>query len=265
VKRLSTVLSVAAIFGLTLMPSDASEGTRVTSGAMHFEDTVGGITLEGQSGFRMEAGVDVTGGVYDPWNQCLFPECQPGTEVSLFAHWIGLDLNGTVSLRGKTYVLGQEGEGGAFGSVEFDGSVILPEFTSSGTAEVSAPFLFSGQVAPDNPSGLIEFEPISGSGIATLFLSIGYDGTSWSVDRATYEFHALKNYAVLIRGKREMASISGVDEHQRVGCSICREMWLEPGCAAHVDRQIAQRAELLPRAKRFIYDTTLRCTNPSPN
>jgi hypothetical protein len=189
VKRLSTVLSVAAIFGLTLLPSNASDGTRVTSGAMHFEDTVGGITLEGQSGFRMEAGVDVTGGVYDPWNQCSFPECQPGTEVSLFAHWIGLDLNGTVSLRGKTYVLGQEGEGGAFGSVEFDGSVILPEFTGSGTAEVSAPFLFSGQVAPDNPSGLIEFEPISGSGIATLFLSIGYDGTSWSVDRATYEFH----------------------------------------------------------------------------
>jgi hypothetical protein len=188
VKSLSTVLSVVAIFGLTLVPADASEGTRITSGAMHFEDTVGGITLEGESGFRMGAGVSVGGGVYDPWTQCSLPDCRPGTEVSLFAHWSGLDLSGTLSLRGKTYVLGQEGEGGAFGSVEFDGSVILPEFTSSGTAEVAAPFLFSGQVAPENPSGLIEFEPISGSGVATLFLSIGYDGTSWIVDRATYEF-----------------------------------------------------------------------------
>jgi len=31
----------------------------------------------------------------------------------------------------------------------FEGAVVFPDFTSSGTAEVSAPFTFSGQLTPE--------------------------------------------------------------------------------------------------------------------
>src|SRR5438067_5153242 len=98
---------------MILVPARANDGTRVTSGAMVFGSDTGEITMSGQSGFTESARVSVSGGVYDPWNQCSVPECPPGTQVSLHAFWTGLDLVGTASLRGRDYALGDEGPDGA--------------------------------------------------------------------------------------------------------------------------------------------------------
>jgi hypothetical protein len=171
-----------------LASSQAADGTRVASGALDFGTTVGRMDVRGQSGLRLQTSVDVSGGVYNPWNQCSDPECPPGTAVSLYAYWSGGDLTGTLNWRGDSYRLGSEGAGGAWGIAEFEGSVILPEFTDSGTAEVSAPFTFSGQFTPENPGGPTHTEPLVGSGTATLTLEVNYDGSSWQIVRTLYEF-----------------------------------------------------------------------------
>ena len=66
-----------------------------------------------------------------------------------------------------------------------DGSVVLPEFTSSGTADASAPFTFDGQLHVEATG---ETEPITGGGTATLHLRYSAEGPNWVVDSATYQF-----------------------------------------------------------------------------
>jgi hypothetical protein len=187
VKRLSMFLSALALSWPMVAPLQAAEGMRVSSGALTFASHVGHIDIRGKSGFSMQATVDDAGGIFDAGNQCSF-ECTPGTELSLFALWLGSDLSGAATLRGQKYLLGHEGEGGAFGIVQFDGEVTLPEFTDSGTAELSAPFSFVGQITADDPSGSGDTEPFFGTGVATLMLSVAADGTSWHLDSTTYEF-----------------------------------------------------------------------------
>jgi hypothetical protein len=69
--------------------------------------------------------------------------------VNLGAFWWGSDLRGTARLRGNDYVLGSEStEDGADGVADFEGIVMLPDFTDSDTVSVSAPFTFSGQLTP---------------------------------------------------------------------------------------------------------------------
>src|SRR5205085_9818261 len=108
-----------------------------TSGAFTWSGT-GDIDATGQSDFSMHAFVDFAGGSFGPENQCGGPDCPPGTEVSLEAIWTGLDLRGSVRFKGQDYVLGQEGAGGALGIARFQGTVTLPDFTSTGTVDVSA-------------------------------------------------------------------------------------------------------------------------------
>jgi hypothetical protein len=88
-------------------------------------------------------------------------------------------------LRGHDYALGQEGAGGAMGIIDFEGTVTMPDLTDTGTAQVSAPFSFSGQLRPED-TGITE--PLTGSGVATIDLHVNFDGASWMVTRATYEF-----------------------------------------------------------------------------
>src|SRR5207302_305797 len=185
VRRIVTVLAIVFLFPLLFVPTHAEQGTRVTSGAFTFASGLGEIKVTGQSGFRMDARVDITSGIYNPQSQCAELDCQPGTEVSLLARWVGQDLNGSASLRGQDFVLGQEGAGGAQGTVTFDGSVILPDFNSSGTATVSAPFTFTGQLESETT---FEVEPLFGSGVATLQLTEATEGQAWHVTGATYEF-----------------------------------------------------------------------------
>ena len=92
---------------------------------------------------------------------------------------------GQVRFKGQDYVLGQEGAGGALGIARFQGTVTLPDFTSTGTVDVSAPFSFTGQVEFEDTFAV---EPLTGFGVATLHFTEFSDGSSWVFSGATYEF-----------------------------------------------------------------------------
>jgi len=62
---------------------------------------------------------------------------------------------------------------------------VLPEFTSSGTADVSAPFTFDGQIKIGEAG---ETDLMTGGGTATLHLRYSAEGPNWVIDGATYQF-----------------------------------------------------------------------------
>jgi hypothetical protein len=190
VKRIAVVVS--GLFLVTLFPFTvhADQGIRVTAGALTFSGSAGHLDISGQSGFRMQADVDWASGIFIPKDQCGVPECVPGTQVDLTARWIGLDLRGSVSLRGKDYVLGSEDLDSEVGDVVFSGLLTLPDFGSP-TVDVSAPFTLTGRLWPLTDSS--DIEPLSGSGIATLQFRQSADGTTWEWVSATYTFQKARS------------------------------------------------------------------------
>jgi hypothetical protein len=167
-----------------LDPSHAQGTMHVTSGALQFGDVEGQLDLRAQADLTMHGDVFADGGQYRP-GDCRVPVCFPGTTVSLHASWSGGDLMGTATLRGHDYVLASEGPNGSNGIAHFEGSVVLPEFTSSGIADVSAPFTFDGQLKIGEAG---ETDLITGGGTATLHLRLSAEGPNWVVDSATYQF-----------------------------------------------------------------------------
>ncbi len=188
-KSFARCLAVGILSSAMLAPSHAQGTMHVTSGTLQFGIDQGQLDLRAQSDLTMHAHVFSANGQYAPGEQCSVPECFPGTTVSLHASWFGNDLDGTATLRGHDYILGQEGDGGAVGFADFDGSVVLPDFTSSGAADASAPFTFDGQLHVEATG---ETEPITGGGTATLHLRYSAEGPNWVVDSATYQFEHVK-------------------------------------------------------------------------
>jgi hypothetical protein len=186
VKRISAIVSSIILSGLLLPTVHADGGLGVTSGVFTFED-IGHLDVSGQAGLHIVSSLSSAGGRFDPATQCSDLDCVPGTVVSLGATWTSPDLGGDLSVRGKNYQLGVEGETGAVGSIEFDGSVTLPDFTGSDTIDVSAPFTFTGVLHyPDTAAG--RQDTLSGQGTATLTMRRSADGTAWQFVSATYEF-----------------------------------------------------------------------------
>jgi hypothetical protein len=186
VKRISAILFCSVLSGLLLPTVHADSGLAVTSGVFTI-DTAGVIDVSGQAGLHMVAAVSTAGGRFAPWNQCSDLECVPGTVVSLGAAWTSPDLGGDLSIRGKQYRLGVEGAAGAGGSVEFNGSVTLPDFNGNNTIEVTGPFTLTGQLHyPDVIGG--NDDVLSGQGTATLTMRLSADGSAWQYVSARYVF-----------------------------------------------------------------------------
>ena len=186
--RTTLFVVCGVLFFATVVPTHAADSVRVTSGALTFGRSNGELDVEGTAHLSMTARLSAASGNYDPFNQCFFDFCPPGTDVSLHAFWSTPDLNGSVTLRGHDYALGKEGDGGIVGHVEFDGHVVLPEYTPDGTAEVSAPFSFQSALTPELPDGSGETEALTGHGTATLSLTMAADGSTWRIDATVYTF-----------------------------------------------------------------------------
>ena len=104
-------------------------------------------------------------------------------------------MRGTVTLHGKTYDrIGGVGLDDPRIALEFRGDGFLaPPFTDAATAEMSAPFTFSGTFSyyPDGPSMPSVTETLTGSGIATVRLTkLDFDSelVVWQGAGAVYEF-----------------------------------------------------------------------------
>ncbi len=148
------------------------------------------VEIRGTQGLRVNGGGDRVGGVFEPLEQCSVPECVPGTVIDLRAFWSGSDFNGGVRLHGKNYPFGSVDDSIFNGLVSFTGTVVAPEFTADGVANVSAPFTWDFMLffPPSLGGGTIEFV---GSGMATLNLqqvTWADFGSFWRVSGATYAF-----------------------------------------------------------------------------
>lgn len=176
---------------LALPTSARADTVRVTSGFLFMNGLSGPIELMGERGFSLSSHVDVVGGIFEPFNQCSFPICDPGTEVSLRGLWSGNDLTGDLTFEGQTY-----NDLGGLNSftqarVEFTGSFVAPPLAP--TATVTAPFsLASSSFTIPNAAGTDSIlHMLLGHGTATIQLSQGFgDDPAWVVDSVRYDFSA---------------------------------------------------------------------------
>ena len=75
--------------------------------------------------------------------------------------------------------------------LNFDGTIVLPEFTDTDIVEVTAPFTFSGslKVPPRHESGTSNVFDLHGSGVATVTLEPNpFITGGWLVGSVTYDF-----------------------------------------------------------------------------
>jgi hypothetical protein len=167
---------------------------RILSGQLVYESDARPplIDLKGTRSFRLSTTFE---GPIGPFNSCQ--PCAPGDPIQFDSFASGGDVRGTVTLHGKTYV--PTGGGGQFDPgvlLEFKGAeLIAPPFTDAATAEMSAPFTFSGIFSyyPDGPSTPSVTETLTGNGIATVRLRKLVFGpeppeTVWVFDGVVYDF-----------------------------------------------------------------------------
>jgi hypothetical protein len=148
------------------------------------------IDLKGTRSFRLSSTFE---GPIGPVDNCQ--PCVPGDRLRLDSMSVGLDVRGTVTLHGKTYDrIGGAGPDDPRIALEFKGDgFIAPPFTDAPTAEMSAPFTFSG-IFSYNPDGLAMgsvTDTLTGSGIATVRLTkleFGPGLVVWRGAGAVYDF-----------------------------------------------------------------------------
>jgi hypothetical protein len=185
---------------LTGPSTDAAAKTgnliRILSGQLVFDRSnagIPGIDLKGTKSFRLSSSFE---GPIGPFNSCM--PCVPGDPIWLDSNALGSDVRGAVTLHGKTYEPIGGAEPGAPGVLlEFKGDeLVAPPFTDAATAEMSAPFTFSGIFSyyPDGPSMPSVTETLTGNGIATVRLGkLAYapelpELTVWVFAGAVYDF-----------------------------------------------------------------------------
>jgi hypothetical protein len=165
---------------------------RILSGQLVYESDARPplIDLKGTRSFRLSSTFE---GPIGPFNSCL--PCSPGDPIQLDSFAAGLDVRGAVTLHGKTYEpIGGSGPTDPGVLLEFNGDeLIAPPFTDAATAEMSAPFTFSGIFSyyPDGPSMPSATETLTGNGIATVRLKkldSEFGPALWLFADAVYEF-----------------------------------------------------------------------------
>lgn len=191
------VARVAALcLAMTLAAVGAARADTIliNSGALDFGYSSGVLTISGDHGFWMQAGMGVTGGIYGPWQKCSDPVCGSGVTIPLDAYWSGNDLPGTAVLDGKTYPRLGSLSLPQSAVVQFFGEATAPALEVGSSASVTAPFTFHGlfiQPTDATPYSSVVYHDLIGAGTATLWLEKGYQGTSWRVMSSRYEFAPL--------------------------------------------------------------------------
>ncbi|HET7618756.1 MAG TPA: PEP-CTERM sorting domain-containing protein [Vicinamibacterales bacterium] len=132
-----------------------------------------------QHGFTLIGHGDI--GRSDPF--ICFP-CEPGSSQSLASQWSDLDLLGTVTVDGQSYMIGF---GNAGASTSFTGSWTAPEYNGSPTASVAAPFQFTGLFwfPMGDPRPMLS---LAGGGLATVDVAWNPSFNAWETQRARFDF-----------------------------------------------------------------------------
>lgn len=178
-----TVFALMILFTSGLHAADEIRIVRGT--AFQPLNFVGDLSLQGTSGLRIDATLGDSSG--STWRFCELLACLPGDVIDIGTAYNSFgNVFGQVTIQGQTNTLGFQG---AFVELNFDGTIVLPEFTDT-TVDVTAPFTFSGSVeVPDRhePSNSEVFQ-LQGSGVATVTLVRNLFFTGWVVSSVTYDF-----------------------------------------------------------------------------
>jgi hypothetical protein len=173
---------------LSIAAPARAEPLHITSGALAWSLAQGGpprITLTG-TGFTFDGRGGT--GVFMARDQCLVPECVPGTAVDLHATWSGSDLPGTATLGGRTFTPVGSLASDASLLASWSGELLLPADFSGGA--VSAPFWFSGLFFySSEPTAMTGPLDLFGQGRATLtFAPSSVAPGTFALSAARYEF-----------------------------------------------------------------------------
>jgi hypothetical protein len=185
----SRMMSARVIVVLASAVPAGADTIHITSGALQMGTTSGRLSITGDRGFLLIAGVDASGGVYAPWEACSVPECGGGSVIPLAASWSGNDLPGVAALDGSVYPQLGSLSGEQSASVQFVGQAVAPLTGVAPSVVISAPFTFAGLfIEPVGSSGGAVWHDLVGAGTATLWLEQNLDGTTWRAAAATYQF-----------------------------------------------------------------------------
>jgi hypothetical protein len=190
-KRLA-IVSLLFLSFLAAPSHAATDEVRIIRGTLtQSVDITGQLSVDGTSGVRIDAALESRYASLAFHNQCGLVGCPAGDVVSIDAGYgTGvLTGSGQVTIHGQTYSLWSVD--GADAQLQFSGAIVLPELTGSRTAEVSAPFAFSGFLEIPNPRepGTYDVFELRGSGVATALLAADrFNAGRWKVDAVTYEF-----------------------------------------------------------------------------
>jgi hypothetical protein len=181
----SQIFATAPLLLIVLTFSTSTAFAQITTRGYVDLHTAGPIILAGERGFVTAGGTDETESNL-PFFRCNGgpANCTPGTTFSIGAF---MTVSGTAAIDGRSYRVG--GQTDASLTLSFSGSVVLPPIAP--TAVVTASFTSTGNFYHPTPAGPWQQEPLSGSGLADVYLSSpaggGFTG-SWHVDRIVYRF-----------------------------------------------------------------------------
>jgi hypothetical protein len=223
-KKGSVVVPAVLVLLLALWCGPAAaDPIQITGGSLQMTGLLGTLSLTGTRAFSLSAGVNVTDGVFQPWEGCHFaPVCVPGSSIDLGAVFTGTAVHGSATLGGRTFTNVGGLDSLNQSSVRFTGSVLAPAFDGD-TATVFAPFQFQGSFA--NEEGM---ELLFGQGIATLFLRKAFGENeglpdAWTYESARYDFTPTPEPATMLL---TAAGLLGLAERRR---RSRRNAPIEPG------------------------------------
>jgi hypothetical protein len=158
------------------------------AGSMAFDGTLADLFISGRDGFSLTARFTKHNGA--PASNSVFVSCgasvgcAPGSRASIDGFWLGDDISGRATYRGRDYDFGGEHNGAA---VQFRGFVTLPP-AGEATASVSAPFSVAGTVYYSNDNVNGNSVDYVGGGHATFHLTYSDVDQSWYVESASFDF-----------------------------------------------------------------------------
>jgi hypothetical protein len=203
-RALTTAAVSTALLVITGVTPAAADPIQITAGTLDVSSTAGSLTLSGERGFTLSAGVSTTDGVFAPWMQCAFTACAPGAALDLSATWNGMSLrSATATLEGESFTAVGAATGSTSAATRFSGTALVPPASASGSAIAVAPFIFTGQFSYFSPSaGALIVETLQGAGIATVTFAASFSpstgSSAWAFRGARYEFHAAPEPATIL-------------------------------------------------------------------
>lgn len=165
--RVCTTLGIMTVTLALSAPAQA-EPIVLTSGVFNWVSGGGNadVTLAGP-GFSFEGRALTLSGVFNPYWQCLVPECTAGTTVDLFSRFTTTDIPGDAIYEGIAYRPGSGFEAASNLDARWSGSLPIPDGFTGGM--VTAPFTFAGEFtihgSATTPGEVVD---LLGGGTATL-------------------------------------------------------------------------------------------------